>query len=305
MYMDYDLYDHWDTCACGYKAFIQGHSFGYWVIDTPATQTTDGSKSRQCNSCDYVEHTVIPADHTCIPSDWIVDVVATSRSDGSKHKECTICGEMLETAVIRKTGMGHEHSYSEEWKKDEANHWKECQCGHKIYLRAHSFGNWIIDVEATETTEGSRHRECVSCGYKTESYAIPVLGSNINPLELIDGSFFVIDGDYVFIRAEMTLAEIAAQFKGTVDVSGVGTGATVSAGGESLTIIAMGDVNGDGKVNARDYLLAKRAFLKSATLTAPEERAVLVSGSSAPSSRDYLVIKRHYLGTYDIYGIAS
>ena len=38
------------------------------------------------------------------PGDWIIDTAATETSDGKKHKECTVCGKVLETETIPATG---------------------------------------------------------------------------------------------------------------------------------------------------------------------------------------------------------
>ena len=45
------------------------------------------------------------ADHT--RSEWIIDTPATSTSNGSKHIECTVCGTVLETETIPATGRAY------------------------------------------------------------------------------------------------------------------------------------------------------------------------------------------------------
>ena len=62
----YDGTTHWHECACGDKADIAAHSASEWIVDTAATETTDGAK----------------------------------------HKECTVCKKVLETAPIPATGSG-------------------------------------------------------------------------------------------------------------------------------------------------------------------------------------------------------
>ena len=95
----YDDTNHWHECQCGDKADIAAHSASEWIVDTAATETTDGAK----------------------------------------HKECTVCKKVLETATIPATGSTHTHSYGTEWKYDGTNHWHECQCGDKADTAAHSF----------------------------------------------------------------------------------------------------------------------------------------------------------------------
>ena len=65
------------------------------------------------------------------------------------------------------------HTFPAQWQSDASKHWRLCSvCGHKLEA-AHTPGEWIIDKEATETVEGSKHRECTACKLKLESTAIP------------------------------------------------------------------------------------------------------------------------------------
>ena len=60
-----------------------------------------------------------------------------------------------------------------------------------------------------------------------------------------------------------------------------------------------GDVNGNGKLDARDYLLLKRAYFGTYTLTCDSEISD-VNGNGKLDARDYLLLKRAYFGTYTI-----
>ena len=139
-----DNTDHWKECTfVGCGVIIEGskaaHTAGEWIIDTPATATTDGSK----------------------------------------HKECTVCGYTMATETIPATGGGeHTHSYGSEWKNDADNHWHECSCGDKKDTAAHTAGEWIIDTPATATTSGSKHKKCTVCGYTMATETIPAAKKN-------------------------------------------------------------------------------------------------------------------------------
>ncbi len=136
-----DAYKHWHECSCGAKSEEAAHTAGEWIIDTPATATTSGSK----------------------------------------HKECTVCGYTMTTETIPATGGGeHTHNYSSDWKSDSINHWKECSCGDKADVAAHSF-KWVVDKEATATKKGSKHEECKVCGYKKAAVEIPATGTPTDP----------------------------------------------------------------------------------------------------------------------------
>ena len=134
-----DADNHWHECSCGDKKDTAAHTAGEWIIDTPATATTDGSK----------------------------------------HKECTVCGYTMATETIPATGGGeHTHSYGSEWKSDADKHWHECSCGDKKDTAAHTAGEWIIDTPATATTSGSKHKKCTVCGYTMATETIPAAKKN-------------------------------------------------------------------------------------------------------------------------------
>ena len=214
-----DNTDHWKECTVvGCGVIIEGskaaHTAGEWIIDTPATATTSGSKHKECTVCGYTMATeTIPATgggehthsygsewksdadkhwHECSCGDkkdtaahtageWIIDTPATATTSGTKHKKCTVCGYTMTIETIPATGGGeHTHNYSSDWKSDSINHWKECSCGDKADVAAHSF-KWVVDKEATATKKGSKHEECKVCGYQRPAVEIPATGSTTKP----------------------------------------------------------------------------------------------------------------------------
>ena len=213
-----DNTDHWKECTVvGCGVIIEGskaaHTAGEWIIDTPATATTDGSKHKECTVCGYTmatetisatgggEHTHSygsewknDADnhwHECSCGDkkdtaahtageWIIDTPATATTSGTKHKKCTVCGYTMTIETIPATGGEHTHSYGSDWKNDATNHWHECSCGDKADKAAHDF-KWVVDKEATATQKGSKHEECRVCGYKKAAVEIPATGTPTEP----------------------------------------------------------------------------------------------------------------------------
>jgi|GEM_PF-2093585 len=143
-----DAYKHWHECSCGAKSKEAAHTAGEWIIDTPATATTSGTK----------------------------------------HKECTVCGYTMATETIPATGGGeHTHSYGSEWKNDADNHWHECSCGDKKDLAAHldankdhncdvcgkkmsdhTGGTATCKDKATCTICGQKYGDLAAHNYKTE-----------------------------------------------------------------------------------------------------------------------------------------
>ncbi|MCH5182537.1 MAG: hypothetical protein J1E00_00040 [Oscillospiraceae bacterium] len=62
----------------------------------------------------------------------------------------------------------------------------------------------------------------------------------------------------------------------------------------------LGDINGNGKIDALDYLHLKRYCLGTAALTPEQSAAADVNHDGKINSFDYLYVKRHVLGTYTI-----
>ena len=130
----YDATHHWKECSCGAPDEKVAHSGG------TATET----QKAVCEVCgqeygDYKQ-----------PDPHQHDFSGAWQKDATHHwHECT-CGETdtkvahsggtateTEKAVCEICGASygelkqHTHNYSENWKKDENNHWYECECGDK------------------------------------------------------------------------------------------------------------------------------------------------------------------------------
>ena len=152
-----------------------GHSVSDWKSDH-----TDHWKECTVVGCGVIIEDS-KAVHTA--GEWIIDTPATATTSGSKHKECTVCGYMMATETIPATGGGeHTHSYGSDWKYDADNHWHECSCGDKADKAAHDF-KWVVDKEATATQKGSKHEECKVCGYKKAAVEILATGSTTKPTD--------------------------------------------------------------------------------------------------------------------------
>ena len=152
-----------------------GHSVSDWKSDH-----TDHWKECTVVGCGVIIEDS-KAVHTA--GEWIIDTPATATTSGSKHKECTVCGYTMAAETIPATGGGeHTHSYSSDWKYDADNHWHECSCSDKADKAAHDF-KWVVDKEATATQKGSKHEECKVCGYKKAAVEIPATGSTTKPTD--------------------------------------------------------------------------------------------------------------------------
>ena len=150
-----------------------------------ATCTTDGySGDTYCKDCGVkiADGTAVPAGHKLTK---VEEKKATHEAEGNiAYYVCQGCGKLFADAnaakeiafkdtVIKKG----EHSYSENYKSDAENHWKECDCGSTIEKAAHKFGEWKVTKEATTDTKGSRERVCSVCGYKAVEEIAAIVGN--------------------------------------------------------------------------------------------------------------------------------
>ncbi len=87
---------------------------------------------------------------------------------------CSVCEEII-SAGKEIPALGH--NYGDSYKSDTDNHWQECTCGEKSESKKHTFGDWKVTKEATETKDGSKERTCSVCNYK-QTQKIPATDSS-------------------------------------------------------------------------------------------------------------------------------
>lgn len=133
---------------------------------------------------------------------------------------------------------------------------------------------------------------------------------------LTDGSLTLTSNMLLGVKAETKAGSLLAAFTGEValvsasgealsadDLAVTGCRLLLQSGGEtvsSVTVIVRGDVSGNGRIDATDYAMIKRAFLGSFTPDEFQYAAALVSGRSYITVTDYAMIKRAVLGTYTL-----
>ena len=135
-------------------------------------------------------------------------------------------------------------------------------------------------------------------------------------LALSNGSKYVIDGAYLRNVGELTkVSSLVAGFSNSsVSVFGIdgaqlssgdiaGTGATVSLmengnKADTLTVIVLGDVSGDGEVNATDYLQIKAKFYGTLTLSDAAYSAADTDGDYIINANDYIRVKSYFVGDF-------
>lgn len=121
----------------------EGHTLGSWTVTLDPTCTVEGEESATCEVCGHIEkRATAPAGH-----DWFYtgSKEANCTDDGEIEYSCATCGAYKTEIDPNAPALGHTAS------------------------------EWIIDVEATTVSEGSRHIECTRCGETLETAIIPKL----------------------------------------------------------------------------------------------------------------------------------
>ncbi len=86
----------------------------------------------------------------------------------TEDQVCTVCSYVIATA------LGHTHTYNGEWEKDGNNHWKECNCGEKSSVSAHTWDSGVVTHEPSVELEGEKTFTCTVC-FATKTEAIDKL----------------------------------------------------------------------------------------------------------------------------------
>ena len=179
----HDNTQHWKECSiCGAidsENPKTNHTFGEWETVTDSTCTATGTKKHTCTGCDYSETGVIEKKaHTPEHHDRVEPTCTTTGS--IEYWQCGVCGKKFSdaactTEVTDVTLDKLPHSAGTAWEKDTTYHWHLCvNCESEVMDKAaHTYGDWVVITEATETETGLRKRTCSVCGYEqTEEIGI-------------------------------------------------------------------------------------------------------------------------------------
>ena len=184
-----------------------------FVAEVPASCTTDGVKAHYECDCGKLfsdadgtaevtaEELKIAAHHTC-GTDWesdndenhyhicsvcsgkadvtphsydsgMITIPATETTEGVKTYTCSVCNH-TKTETVPK--LGHTHSLSEDYSKDETGHWHTCSgCDEKVDFGAHTEDSGTVTVQPTETSTGVMTYYCSVCGYEMRTEEIPAI----------------------------------------------------------------------------------------------------------------------------------
>ena len=104
-YYTCDGCDKWFADATGSVEITDKTSVEIAPLNHDWSTAWTGDSTGHWHKCTRCDATTTKAAHTA--SDWIIDTPATATTAGTKHKECTVCGYMMATETIPATGGGY------------------------------------------------------------------------------------------------------------------------------------------------------------------------------------------------------
>jgi hypothetical protein len=149
--------------------------------------------------------------------------------------------------------------------------------------------------------------------------AVEVKDPALEKITLTAETQYTRDGEGLYeVKAGTTVKAFLPEFENevleVVDSTGnvitgaslVGTGAKVNlyeSGKliDTVTVVVLGDVDGNGQIDDLDPSLLKSVFRRTATLTAYQQKAADVDMNGVINTTDYLRIRAHILGKINLY----
>lgn len=163
------------------------HQHDYVWKEKAATCTAPGCLEKRCSTCgaldpDSQRYETPALGHDYSGDSSIVEIKSpTCTEEGVMQYTCSRCGE-IHDEILPKLGHNWELIPGTEIEptctKAGSKEYKCGNCGDTktVYTQAlgHDWGEWVVDKEATTTTEGARHRICMRCAERQDE-VIPKL----------------------------------------------------------------------------------------------------------------------------------
>ena len=178
---------HQRSCTVCGKKESASHNWNSGVLTVAPSEFQDGLTTYTCLGCGAQKTAVVPSTHShAYGQNWISDETGHwhTCSCGDKRNEsahtpgaeatetsaqvCTVCGYII-TSVLE-----HAHSFGDEWKFNDAEHWHECACGVFSDPIAHEWDEGTVVSEPSYEKEGELLYTCTVCA-ATKAEALPVL----------------------------------------------------------------------------------------------------------------------------------
>ena len=248
------------------------HSFGKWENQNPAYH------HRICTKC--------KTDETALHK-WnsgTITKAPTETENGVKLFTCSTC-LATRTEIIPKIIPSHTHEFPTAWHQNTTQHWHQCNCGERIDVQSHQWG----DIRMSNANAGIISASCILCGYQYYG-------------KIKDVNQCLIGGYIYGLNPETTIEALKKALGKDIVVNGaknglVGTGTQVVVGGKEYTVIIKGDIDGDGKITATDYIRVRLHILKRIRLDGEKLLAAHASTEIGKnvSAADYIAIRLHIL----------
>ncbi len=255
-----------------------GHAWGDWVTTVEPTEETEGEAQRTCATCGTKETKMLPVlGHT---HHYEVVVTAPTCTERGYTTHTCACGDSYVDTYVDALGHSYSAVVTAPTCTETGYTTHTCACGDsyvgdEVAALGHSYETVV--VEATCTTAGSKTYTCTACGY---SYTEELPAPGHTP------------GEAATCTADQTCTvcgEILAEKLGHDYVDG-----TCSRCGEAQYVL--GDVNGDGRVNARDARALMRYIAGMTDGSELDLIAADLNGDGRVNARDARALLRSIAG---------
>lgn len=177
---------HNRVCSgCG-KTESLSHRWDTGKVTVKPGEITEGKTLFTCFDCGETKTQIIPASHVhSYGSAWVSNesghwhvCSCSEQSSYQSHipgvaateatpQTCETCGYVIKQA------LGHTHAFSQNYVKDETDHWQECSCGENSAKESHKWDAGQITKAPTTESTGEKQFTCVVCySYKVEEVPI-------------------------------------------------------------------------------------------------------------------------------------
>ncbi len=125
-------------------------------------------------------------------------------------------------------------------------------------------------------------------------------GLELNSITIPASVKYIFDAAFADCTVKDIYCEFSSAPDGWSEEAFEMSGATIHWGDVDPNAFILGDVNEDGEIDQYDYILVKRHYFETRTLTDDEFTRADVNGDTKVDQFDYILIARHYFGTYVI-----
>ena len=277
----------------------------------------------KCNDCDATTELVEHTEET-VPG-YAATHISAGLTDGIK---CSVCDYVIKAQEEIPQAS---HSYGDQWKHDDSNHWHECVCGDKADLAEHGWDAGVVTTQPTISAAGEKTYTCGTCGTtRTETIdkltgttvSLDVLTNNLETgprIALLTGTTAgegwdkegnviagsTVDFSVTFDKACVVIVETTDTDGNLVytKVPAVATAdnntynfSTNVVEGMKIIVAIKGDVNGDGQFNNADQVVIKAVLLNRKTLEPVNEYLADINEDGFFNNPDQVKMKAILLG---------